>query len=106
MPAYICLLKPRILMKTYDKQAATAKLAGLAGWTFHDKGIEKSYKFRDFVEAFGFMSRAAILAEKANHHPEWSNVYNKVEVRLSTHDAGGLTDKDFDLAAQFDGLLG
>ena len=104
MPAYICLLKPRILMKTYDKQAATAKLAGLAGWTFHDKGIEKSYKFRDFVEAFGFMSRAAILAEKANHHPEWSNVYNRVSVLLSTHDCGGLSQRDIDLARFIDTL--
>lgn len=93
-------------MKTYDEQAATEKLSGWEGWTFQNKGIEKTYRFRDFVEAFGFMSRAAILAEKANHHPEWFNVYNKVEVRLSTHDAGGLTDLDFDLAAQFDGLLG
>lgn len=93
-------------MKTYDEQAAADKLAGLPDWTFNNKGIEKTYKFRDFVEAFGFMSRAAILAEKANHHPEWFNVYNKVEVRLSTHDAGGLTDKDFELAAQLEGLLG
>ena len=93
-------------MKTYDEQAASEKLTGLAGWVFRDKEIKKNYRFRDFVEAFGFMSRAAILAEKANHHPEWSNVYSKVEIRLSTHDAGGLTDKDFALAAQFDALLG
>jgi 4a-hydroxytetrahydrobiopterin dehydratase len=92
-------------MKTYDEQSAAGRLASLAGWTFRNKGIEKTYRFRDFVEAFGFMSRAAILAEKANHHPEWANVYNKVDVRLSTHDAGGLTDKDFDLATQFDALL-
>ena len=89
-------------MKTYDAQAAAPKLESLPDWSFKDKGIEKTYQFADFVTAWGFMSRCAILAEKANHHPEWSNVYNKVEVRLSTHDAGGLTDKDFDLAAQFE----
>ncbi|MFK7925922.1 MAG: 4a-hydroxytetrahydrobiopterin dehydratase [Bacteroidia bacterium] len=92
-------------MKTYDAQRAQAHLTDLPGWEFREAGIEKSYQFANFVEAFGFMAKAAIYAEKANHHPEWSNVYNKVHVRLSTHDAGGLTDYDFSLAQQFEKCL-
>ena len=91
-------------MKTYDEQEAAGKRKSMEGWQFREKGIEKTYQFDNFVTAFGFMTRAAILAEKANHHPEWFNVYNRVEVRLSTHDAGGLTDYDFDLAKQFDAV--
>ncbi|MBL3569469.1 4a-hydroxytetrahydrobiopterin dehydratase [Rhodovulum sulfidophilum] len=66
--------------------------------------IAKTYEFGDFVSAFGFMTRAALWAEKMNHHPEWSNVYKTVEVTLSTHDAGGLTMKDVDLARKMDAL--
>lgn len=62
-------------METYNEAAAASKLSELSGWTYRDKGIEKSYQFSDFVAAFGFMTRAAILAEKADHHPEWFNVY-------------------------------
>ncbi|WP_419815663.1 4a-hydroxytetrahydrobiopterin dehydratase [Glacieibacterium sp.] len=80
-----------------DAEIATA-LAALPGWTHVGDGIERSFRFADFVEAFGFMTRAALLAEKADHHPEWSNVWNKVEVRLTTHDAGGITAKDVALA--------
>ena len=68
------------------------------------KSIAKSFKFRDFVGAFSFMSGAALVAERMDHHPEWTNVYNKVEVSLSTHDAGGLTEKDIALAKAMDGL--
>jgi 4a-hydroxytetrahydrobiopterin dehydratase len=85
-----------------DTEIDTA-LAGLPGWTRVGDGIERSYRFVDFVAAFGFMTRVALLAEKADHHPEWSNVYNKVEVRLTTHDAGGITAKDFALASAMDG---
>ena len=85
-------------MKIYSVTEAEGPLKTLSGWAFANDGIEKTFTFKDFVEAFGFMAKVAILAEKADHHPEWSNVYNRVEVRLSTHDAGGLTDKDFDLA--------
>lgn len=81
-------------------------LANLDGWEASaDKlAISKSYKFDNFVEAFGFMTRAAFKAEKSDHHPDWSNTYNKVNITLSTHDAGGLTQKDFDLASAFDKL--
>ncbi len=67
-------------------------------------GIKRSFRFGNFVEAFGFMTKVALLAEKADHHPEWSNVYNRVEIRLTTHDAGGLSKRDVALAAKIDGL--
>lgn len=74
-------------------------------WSLDGDYIQRNFEFTNFIEAFGFMTQAAILAEKANHHPEWSNVYNRITIRLSTHDAGGLTDKDFDLAGKIDGLV-
>ncbi len=79
-----------------------------AGWTLSPDGkaIEKTYQFRNFIAAFGFMTEAALWAEKWNHHPEWSNVYNRVHVRLTTHDAGGLTQKDVQLATKMDALKG
>jgi 4a-hydroxytetrahydrobiopterin dehydratase len=89
-------------MKTYNEQEAKAKLESLRGWTYEDNGIEKSYEFTDFVEAFSFMTKVAILSEKKNHHPELFNVYNQVNVRFTTHDAGGITDKDFNLALAID----
>jgi len=65
-------------------------------------GIRRDFKFKTFSEAFGFMARVALLAEKADHHPEWSNVYNSVSITLTSHDAGGLTQKDIDLAKSID----
>jgi len=85
-----------------DDTAITAALASLPDWTRKADGIERTYKFADFVEAFAFMTRVALLAEKADHHPEWSNVYNRVEIRLTTHDAGGLSQRDFALAKAID----
>jgi 4a-hydroxytetrahydrobiopterin dehydratase len=70
----------------------------LSGWELKDGKLQKSFKFSNFIEAFGFMTRIALEAEKINHHPEWSNVYNTVTVKLSTHDAGGITDYDIKLA--------
>ena len=80
----------------------------LHGWTAVEgrETIARVYKFRDFSEAFGFMSRVALKAEQMDHHPEWFNVYNKVEVELSTHDAGGVTDKDVALAQFMDLIAG
>ena len=77
-----------------------------AGWTEVEgrDAIARSYTFSNFIEAFGFMSRAALVAEKMGHHPEWFNVYKTVEVTLSTHDAGGLTTLDTTLAARMDAL--
>ncbi|MFB2565013.1 4a-hydroxytetrahydrobiopterin dehydratase [Rhizobium sp. IMFF44] len=83
-----------------DRAAIDENLAELGGWALADDGlsISKTFKFRNFVEAFGFMTEAALAAEKFNHHPEWFNVYSRVEVKLTTHDAGGLTDHDVKLA--------
>ncbi|WP_315761331.1 4a-hydroxytetrahydrobiopterin dehydratase [Sphingomonas sp. Y38-1Y] len=82
-------------------------LEDLPDWD-HDEGrdaITRSFAFVDFSEAFGFMTRVALLAEKADHHPEWSNVYNRVEILLTTHDAGGLSARDIDLAQAIDALV-
>ena len=79
-----------------------SRLVFLKDWAFKQDGIVKTYEFSDFVDAFSFMTRVAMEAEKMNHHPEWSNVYHKVTIRLSTHEAGGVTDKDFQLAATID----
>ena len=68
--------------------------------------IARSFKFADFGEAFAFMTRVALLSEKADHHPEWSNVYNRVEITLTTHDAGGLSARDAEMAAAIEALLG
>lgn len=78
-------------------------LAALPGWNRDGDYLCRAYKFADFTHAFAFMTRVALLAERADHHPEWSNVYNTVEIRLTTHDAGGLTQRDVDLARAIDG---
>ena len=82
-------------------------LSGLNGWVYDEKAgaIDHVFKFKDFSEAFAFMTRVALAAEKAGHHPDWSNVYNRVEIYLTSHDAGGLTERDFRLAARIDRLL-
>ena len=77
----------------------------LPHWTIHEQSISRELVFSDFNEAFGFMSRVALLAEGRNHHPNWSNVYNRVSITLSTHDLGGLSDLDVELAAAIDQLL-
>jgi 4a-hydroxytetrahydrobiopterin dehydratase len=77
-----------------------AALAGLAGWNDADgrNAICKTFRFKDFNQAFGFMTCIALMAEKMDHHPEWCNVYNRVEITLATHDAGGVTERDIRLA--------
>jgi 4a-hydroxytetrahydrobiopterin dehydratase len=82
-----------------------AQLVQLDGWSLHEDKLQRQFVFRDFVEAFGFMSRVALLAEAMNHHPEWSNVYNRVNIKLTTHDAGGITARDFTLAGRINLLL-
>jgi 4a-hydroxytetrahydrobiopterin dehydratase len=86
---------------------AAAALKELPGWKAADgrDAIFRRFEFKDFSAAFGFMARTALKAEQMNHHPEWFNVYNKVDVTLSTHDAGGVTQKDIDLAKFMDGLV-
>lgn len=90
-----------------DKMKVSDVLAQLDGWSEADgdtDAITKTFKFEDFSHAFAFMSASATQAEKADHHPEWFNVYNTVEVTLTTHDAGGVTQKDIDLARKMDGF--
>lgn len=77
----------------------------LPTWTQQGQTLQRTLMFRDFVEAFGFMSRVALLAEQRNHHPDWCNVYNRVSITLTTHDLGGLSDLDVDLARAIDALL-
>lgn len=80
------------------------RLADLPGWSLADGKLAREFKFADFARAFGFMASAAIEADKLNHHPEWSNVYNKVKVQLVTHEAKGITDLDFQLAQKLNQL--
>ena len=94
------------MMEKLYGDARVAALANLADWR-EVKGrdaIAKTFTFKDFSEAFGFMSRVALIAEKMDHHPEWSNVYRKVDIVLSTHDAGGVTEKDIALALAIEAL--
>ena len=86
----------------------TDSLTRLSGWeTVSDRdAISKKFQFKTFNQAFGFMTQVALIAEKLNHHPEWFNVYNRVEITLSTHDAGGLTELDIKLAEQIDKVSG
>ena len=87
-----------------DAEALAAALAELDGWTVADDALHKTYTFPDFVAAFGFMARCALRAERADHHPDWSNSYSKVAIELTSHDAGGLTQRDFDLARAIDAV--
>jgi 4a-hydroxytetrahydrobiopterin dehydratase len=82
-------------------QQVREKLDALPGWTLSEDGraITRQFRFADFRQAFAFMTQVALAAERADHHPEWSNVYNRVDIRLTTHDADGLTERDFALAA-------
>ena len=79
-------------------------MKALPEWELGDDRIKRTFRFEDFVEAFGWMSSVALVAERMNHHPEWKNVWATVEVELSTHDAGGLTELDMKLAAKMDAL--
>src|SRR5713101_2187149 len=89
-----------------DDSALKSALTGLQGWTLSQGKLHREYKFADFVHAFGFMATSAIAIEKMNHHPEWFNVWNKVVVDLTTHDAGGISAKDVELAKLLDGFAG
>lgn len=93
---------------TLEKLGAQAVLAQLTGWAAVEgrDAIHKTYQFADFNEAWGFMSRVAVRAEAMNHHPEWFNVWNRVEITLATHDAGGVTGLDLELARFMDSIAG
>lgn len=89
-----------------SESALAEEIARLDGWSTRDGKLHKEYTFSDFVEAFGFMASAALCAERRNHHPAWHNVYNKVTVDLWTHDAGGITMFDVELARDLDRAAG
>lgn len=91
-----------------EREAIEEALKELSGWTLDagGKSISRKFEFRNFSEAFAFMARSALAAEKLGHHPDWSNVYKTVNVTLSTHDSGGLTDLDLDLARRMSGFAG
>jgi 4a-hydroxytetrahydrobiopterin dehydratase len=88
------------MVQKLSAEARNAALKGLPGWSevTGREAIQRTFSFKDFNEAFGFMARAALVAEKSDHHPEWRNVYKTVEVVLATHDAGGVTARDVELA--------
>ena len=85
------------MMKLSSEQISE-ELKNIPGWSVKEEKLHKDFEFGDFNEAFGFMTRAAMHIEKMNHHPEWFNVYNKLTVDLTTHDAGGITENDINLA--------
>ena len=90
--------------KPLSSEEIERRLCELEGWTLAGGKLHREFKFANFIEAFAFMTGAALVAEKMDHHPEWSNVYNRVVVDLTTHDAGGLTDLDFGLAAAMNSI--
>jgi 4a-hydroxytetrahydrobiopterin dehydratase len=92
----------QIKYKKLSRNELDEIVRNMKGWELKDEKLQKSFKFTNFVEAFGFMTRIALEAERMNHHPEWSNVYNNVIIKLSTHDAGGITDYDIKLAEIID----
>lgn len=93
------------MVKLTSSEIASA-LNRLNGWTVKNGKLHRDYEFVDFIHAFGFMAAAALVIEKMGHHPEWFNVYNRLSVDLTTHDAGGITKKDVDLARKLDTLAG
>ena len=96
------------MIEQLDEDERAAALDELGEWDYDETrdALTRTFVFADFVEAFGFMTRVAILAEKSDHHPEWSNIYNRVDVLLTTHDAGGLSARDVALATAIEALLG
>ncbi len=92
-------------MKTYSETEAKLLLENLDNWIYKNNAIERNFLFKNFSQSMTFIIQVGFLAEKVNHHPEIFNVYNKVQIRLSTRDAAGVTEKDFDLAKKFQNLI-
>lgn len=92
------------MISKLDDSEVSTRLSALDQWTVENEKLTRSFMFRNFTDAFGFMTSAAIEAEKMDHHPEWFNVYNKVDIGLTTHSAGGITDLDFQLAKKMSEL--
>jgi 4a-hydroxytetrahydrobiopterin dehydratase len=94
------------MIEKLDDEALAVILEGLPGWVLRDSKLHRVLTFADFVEAFGFMTQVALVAERMNHHPEWCNVYKTLAISLTTHDAGGITHKDIELAQTINRLAG
>jgi 4a-hydroxytetrahydrobiopterin dehydratase len=93
-------------MTKLNEQEIQTKMKSIdRAWQHNEKYIHREFLFKDFIEAFSFMTAVAIVAEKSSHHPDWKNVYNKVTIALNTHDAKGITTKDFDLAKAIDSIF-
>lgn len=93
------------MRKALSAEAAQQELATVPGWTLEQSTLARAFVFPDFVRAFGFMASVAAIAQALDHHPDWDNVYGKVNIRLSTHDAGGLTARDFEMARRISELV-
>lgn len=94
------------MVEKLDETARATLATKLPDWQLAGEQLKRSFRFKDFNEAWGFMNRVALLAETQDHHPEWFNVYNKVDIALTTHDAGGLSARDVRLAKAIDALVG
>jgi len=92
-------------MEKLSEEEITGRLKELAGWEYNDGAIERNYKFKNFKDAFSTMTRIAFECEAQNHHPDWSNVYNSLNIRLNTHDVGGITSNDFKLAKSIENIV-
>jgi 4a-hydroxytetrahydrobiopterin dehydratase len=114
-PTHLTQAAPPLIPQSQEKSMTVTKLSSselastltqLGGWSVKEDKLHREFKFKSFVEAFGFMSSVALVAESMGHHPEWFNVYNRVTIDLTTHDAGGITSKDIDLARKANELAG
>jgi 4a-hydroxytetrahydrobiopterin dehydratase len=93
------------MVKAFTQEELVGELRALPSWRLENARLRRDFVFADFVEAFGFMTRVALLAERADHHPEWSNVYKRVTIQLSTHEVSGISERDTKLAAEIDALV-
>ena len=95
----------KLMVSLIEKNQLDSFIKKNPSWIIDNKMIKKEFKFENFIEAFGFMSKVALLSEKIDHHPDWQNTYNKVKINLTTHDKGGITTNDIKLAESIDKLI-
>ena len=95
----------KLMVSLIEKNQLDSFIEKNPSWIIDNKTIKKEFKFENFIEAFGFMSKVALLSEKIDHHPDWQNIYNKVKINLTTHDKGGITTNDINLAEAIDKLI-
>jgi len=93
------------MREALTSDAIQERMSTVPGWSLEGSALTRAFEFPDFVRAFGFMASVAAIAQAMDHHPDWTNVYNRVSIRLSTHDAGGLTARDFEMAARISDLI-